>query len=163
MKIAWVLCLVVACGGNDNSRHIADGNGSGSGDGSGMPEPCNMMISSTKITTTATGTQCGQQLVNQTTFAINFSVTPDASNMAISEIACTITPGVVPQTLGNRSGTMGCNVEVDYYGATGDDEWDNSSSGTVTVTVTDLAPLGGTIDLSLSNAASEQLTVTGTF
>ena len=163
MKIAWVLCLVMACGGNDNSRHVADGNGSGSGDGSGVPEPCNMMISSTKITTTATGTQCGQQLVNRTTFAINFSVMRDASNMAISEIASTITPGVVPQARVNRSGATGCNVEVDYYGPTGDDEWDNSSSGALTVTVTDLRPPRRHDRLSLSNGASQQLTVIGTF
>lgn len=159
-----VLCAAAACGGGDGSRHIVDGMGSGSGGGGGMPEPCNMMITSSQITTPVTGTQCGQQVVDNTTIAINLSVTPDASNMVISEIACTIMPGVVPQTLGNRTGSMGCNVQVDYYGPNGaTDEWDNSTTGTASVTVTDLDPLGGTIDVAMTNAANEQLTLTGTF
>ena len=162
MKIAWVVMMVAACGGNDNSRHIADGQGSGGG--SGMPEPCNMMITSSQITTPVTGTQCGQQLVNNTTVAINLSVTPDASNMVISQIACTIVPGVVPQTLGARSGTMGCNVELDWYGPNGaTDRWDNSMPNTISVTVTDLDPIGGMIDMSLVDLANSPLTVTGTF
>jgi hypothetical protein len=73
-------------------------------------------------------------------------------------------PGVVPQTLGNRSGTAGCNAEIDYFAAAGATyEWDNASSGTLTVTVTDLAPLGGMIDVSLTDATNGSMTVTGTF
>jgi hypothetical protein len=59
---------------------------------------------------------------------------------------------------------MGCNVEVDFTGpGGGTDEWDNASSGTVDVTVTDLDPLGGMIDVTLFDSANAQLTVTGTF
>jgi len=156
------LFAMAACG-NDQVHHLADSAvGGGDGGGSAMPEPCNLMVASTEITVSTT-TQCGQVLVNNTTVAIDFDLF-QGSDEVRSEIACTITPGVVPQTLTNRSGTSGCNVEVDYNAANGGtQEWDNATPQSVTITVTDLDPLGGMIDVMLSNASAGTLTVSGTY
>ena len=138
----FVLIGLAAC--SSKVTPIADAPGGGSGSGSGMIEPCAIMATSSMITgsTGSTGGSCTPSLVNNTTIAIDWVATDSSgSNNATCEMSCTIMPGVVPQTLGFRSGTTGCNVEIDYHAANNGilDSWDGTASDTIEVTVTDLA------------------------
>ncbi len=162
-----ILIGLAACSSN-TVAHIPDAPGGGSG---GMVEPCAIMASSSMITgnTGSTGGSCTPSLVNNTTLAIDWVATDaSGSNNATCEMSCTIMPGVVPQTLGFRTGTTGCNVEIDYHAANNGilDSWDGTASDTIEVTVTDLATVSGTIHIAIaddSNDTSSAMSVTGTF
>ncbi len=164
------LCTFVAACGNSGTSKLADSGGGDGGridPGSGVPEPCAIDVTSTPITgSTGSGSgSCTAPLVNNTTFAIDFVAADATDDSAMSEIACTITPSVVPQTLGFRQGTTGCTIEIDENKSGNGivDSWDATAASTVDIVLTDLAPVSGTIHLVIENEGSETLTVTGTF
>lgn len=162
--IVCVLMTVLGCG-SDGVRHTPDGGGSGSGGGSGVPKPCAITLSSSEITgaTSGSGGTCTPTLVNNTTIGVQF-VVASGGDSATGNLACTISPSGVPQTLHGRSGTAGCNIVIEYNAALGaTDMWADDASSTITVVVTDIPTASGTIDMTLYNSAHAPLTVGGTF
>ncbi len=164
-----VLCLAAACGNSQPVHHLADSgtDGHGSSSGSGTPEPCAVAVTSTAVsgsTGSGSGT-CTATLVNQATIALQFVAANGGANSADGGFACTITPGVIPQSLGFRTGTLGCTIEIDEDSTLNGilDSWDGTASSTIDIQLTDLSPVSGTISLVLEDGSGIQMTVDGTF
>jgi hypothetical protein len=161
--VTWLVAAVAACGG-DTVHHLADGgaDGNSGGSGSGTPEPCAITISSSALSgSTGSGT-CTPTLVNNATIAVAFDAVASATDSGSGTIACQITPGVESQALDKAA----CTIEVDHVTSTNGilDEWDDSpADATVTMSLTDLAPVSGTLQLTLDDGSGSLMTVSGTF
>ncbi len=107
---------------------------------------------------------CMATLVNQTTLGIKFNALDSNNNSAVANIACSISPTGVPQTLHGRNGTTGCNMVIELDAANGaTDMWSDDATSSIDIVVTDIATASGTINVTLHDSMGATMTVTGTF
>ncbi|HXJ21176.1 MAG TPA: hypothetical protein VMT03_13170 [Polyangia bacterium] len=164
-----VLPALAACSGSDGKTGGTGTGGSGGGTGAGTPMACAITVSSAQAqiqgSTSASGGTCTSTLVNQTTIGIQFKAFDNASNYAIANISCSISPTAgVPQTLHGRNGTTGCNMVIEYDAANAaTDMWSDDASSTIDIVVTDIPTASGTINATLDDGMGTSMTVTGTF
>ena len=160
-------------GGVDSASHTgtggggASGTGGGTGSGGGVPMACAITVSSPQIqgsTMASPGGTCMPTLVNQTTIGIKFDAVDSNNNSALANIACSISPTGMPQTLHGRNGTAGCNMVIEFDAANGaTDMWSDDASSTIDIVVTDISTASGTINATLHDSMGATMTVTGTF
>ncbi len=169
VKTVSIIAGLAACGGG-SSHHLNDSNGGGSGSDAGVVYPCSLQVASSDVSgdTNATGGSCTPSSQGLYEFGLNFLAPAANGDSAMCEMACTLPDGTIPQTLGVRTGTMGCNVEIDWnkVGNGLFDSWASDASSTIDVTVTNLTPISGTISMTLvadNNNSGVTLTVNGTF
>jgi hypothetical protein len=169
MKLSVMLAVLAACGGSNNKSEPDAPTGSGGG--SGVPMACAITVSSAQImgsTNASVGGTCTPSKVNNTTIAIDFMAMSDATDEALAEISCIITPNVVPQTLGIRGSNdaTGCHAEIDYMNTNGSatsDSWTDTSNSTIDIVLTDIPTASGTISMTLYDSMNASMTVSGTF
>lgn len=132
-----------------------------------MAMACAITVSSPQIqgsTMASPGGTCMATLVNQTTIGIKFNALDSNGNSAMANIACSINPTGVPQTLHGRDGTTGCNMVIELDAVNGaSDMWSDDTTSTIDIVVTDIATASGTINATLNDGLGATMTVTGTF
>jgi hypothetical protein len=163
--MSLVVYALAGCGSSNNTGGV---DAYTPADSNAMFEPCAIMVASTPITgsTTGSGGTC-MPVLDENSLTINFIAVSDPIDQAMGSITCMITLDEIPQTLGFRAGSAstGCSVNINYNNLNGSAQsasWVATSTSQVNVTVTDLVQVAGTLDIMLAGSAS-MLTVSGTF
>src|SRR5580704_17024820 len=154
-RMSLVVYALAGCGSSNNTGGV---DAYTPADSNAMVEPCAIMVASTPITgsTSGSGGTC-TPVLDESSLTINFIAVSDPIDQAMGVITCMITLNEIPQTLGFRAGsaTTGCSVDISYNnlnGSAASDSWVATAMSQINVTVTDLVHISGTLNLMLVDA-----------